>query len=544
MSKDIITLKFRPQDFSEFIGQPQVSNPIINSFKTGNLHHAYLFYGPRGCGKTSAARILAKMFNCTENDSIHPCNNCETCEEISKGISPDVIEIDGASNRGINEIRDLQENIRFAPARSKYKVYIIDEVHMLTKEAFNALLKTLEEPPSHVIFIFATTEVHKILPTIRSRCQQYQFQLFNLNDLKKQIIKILEFYNIEYEDKAINWISKYAYGSMRDAQSILSQIIAYNNEQIKEEDVLTTLGIQPFEIVVELFDQIYKKDLKSIFNISYKLYLSGIELSNFIQQMVDFLRNINLINNGIDNIQILQISRPQLDILSKFKNTFTTKQITMMIEKLAEFSKNMQIYNNSYPYFENLLISFAFYENFIYPSDIIKNINQTKKALSNYIEEKDYKNIEIDINKTPNAESKSNPSKTNNHIEEDTKSYSDNKVTKKDLLKEDIERKENNKKAGEKDNSISQDLLKSLKFDEEKIETSSKIEAQKNIEEKPKKKEIKKEDIDNKKKENNDLNSKLNYIKEVSKNNFDNLDIPQDFKKIAEVFQGEYTKED
>jgi DNA polymerase-3 subunit gamma/tau len=240
--------KYRPQRFEELVGQEHIASTIKNAIVKNRVGHAYLFSGPRGIGKTSAARIFAKALNCEKGPTPSPCNNCIFCREITEGTALDLVEIDGASNRRVDEIRQLRENVRFVPSSAKYKIYIIDEVHMLTPEAFNALLKTLEEPPEHIVFIFATTEVNKVPQTIRSRCQQFVFKRIAISDIVGVLKGILEDVSMQAEDKALFWIAKNASGSMRDAESILDQMISYSEGIIKEEDVFYVLGIPNYEI--------------------------------------------------------------------------------------------------------------------------------------------------------------------------------------------------------------------------------------------------------------------------------------------------------
>lgn len=419
-TKDIITLKFRPQNFNEFIGQPQVTVPLINSVKSGKIHHAYLFYGPRGVGKTSAARILAKMLNCTADSIEKPCLKCENCMEISNGISQDVIEIDGASNRGIDEIRNLQSTLVYAPVKSTFKIYIIDEVHMLTKEAFNALLKTLEEPPEHVIFIFATTEIHKVLPTIRSRCQQYQFTLFKITDIVSQIKKILDFYGINYDNEAPALIAKYGNGSMRDALSILAQVIAYDDKQIKIESVNYLLGIYSFDYIKKIIEQIASKDISGIYSICSELYYQGLSIENISNQILEFIRVLTLLKNGIEDINILNQAFTDYDELSSLKDKFTTKKLVIMARKLIEFQKSISLWSNPFYAFENLLISFAFEDLYTSASDILNAANKAMNAISSNFNMIEKKPDEIILKKVPIYDEKiikSNPPLQTDKIE-------------------------------------------------------------------------------------------------------------------------------
>ena len=235
--------KWRPQDFSDLIGQEHISETLSNAISTGKVAHAYLFSGPRGTGKTSTAKILAKALNCEHGPTPTPCNQCVCCQKINDGSFMDVFEIDAASNRGIDEIRDLRETVKFAPVDGKYKVYIIDEVHMLTTEAFNALLKTLEEPPSHVVFILATTEVHKVPITIQSRCQRYDFKRITKDDILKRLVMITDEMGLNADKDALSIIAIQADGGMRDALSLLDQCLAFTKDELTVTQVRKVLGL-------------------------------------------------------------------------------------------------------------------------------------------------------------------------------------------------------------------------------------------------------------------------------------------------------------
>ncbi|MEM5794931.1 MAG: DNA polymerase III subunit gamma/tau, partial [Bacillota bacterium] len=235
--------QWRPQDFEQLVGQEHISTTLKNAITSNRIAHAYLFSGPRGTGKTSTAKIMAKALNCLQGPTIHPCNACDRCKRIIDGSSMDVLEIDAASNRGIDEIRELREKVKFTPVDGRYKVYIIDEVHMLTTEAFNALLKTLEEPPAHAIFILATTEPHKIPATILSRCQRYDFRRIDSEAISGRLLKVLQEMSIEAEPEALGVIARFAEGGLRDALSILDQCIAFSGDRITVEDVRSMLGL-------------------------------------------------------------------------------------------------------------------------------------------------------------------------------------------------------------------------------------------------------------------------------------------------------------
>lgn len=281
--------KYRPHNFDNLVGQDFIKDTLVNALKTNHVSHAYLFSGPRGTGKTSAARLMAKALNCTKlGDNYEPCNECEFCEDINNGRLIDLIEIDAASNRGIDEVRDLKEKINFAPTRSKYKIYIIDEVHMMTKEAFNALLKTLEEPPSHVYFILATTEVHKIPETIISRCQRFDFKRINKKALMTRLSYIAQKEGIQAQDSALELISRYVDGGLRDAIGLLEQLTI--DKKIALEQVQEILGVSSISLLTSLYDVLLANDVKNALNIINDLHTQGSDLKQFLHEFIDLLR--------------------------------------------------------------------------------------------------------------------------------------------------------------------------------------------------------------------------------------------------------------
>ena len=292
MSYLSLARKYRPQEFDEIIGQEHVSSTLRNAVTMDRAAHAYLFAGPRGVGKTSTARILAKSLNCEKGPTPNPCGKCAACKEITSGISMDVIEIDGASNRGIDEIRNLKENVKFASARGKYKIYIIDEVHMLTQEAFNALLKTLEEPPVHVKFIFATTRPYKVLPTIISRCQRFDFRKITSHNIAKKLEDIRKIEKLKIKDEAIFLIAKAADGSMRDAEVILDQILSFTKSEIKPEDVSEVLGLLEQDTLFGIADSIINNEKNRILEIVNELINGGKDPVFITTSVINHFRNL------------------------------------------------------------------------------------------------------------------------------------------------------------------------------------------------------------------------------------------------------------
>ncbi len=292
MSYLVIARKWRPQTFEEVVGQPHVTRTLQNAIRLERIAHAYLFTGARGVGKTSIARILAKALNCEKGPAPSPCNACSNCQEISQGNSVDVLEIDGASNRGIDNIRELRETVRYRPAKGRFKIYIIDEVHMLTAEAFNALLKTLEEPPPHVVFIFATTEPHKIPSTILSRCQRFDFRRITLPMLVEHLRRITSQEGGSFSDSVLYAIAREADGSMRDSQSLLEQLLAFSGDGLPDEEILDILGVIDRQSVLKAGEAVLSGDTEACLDLVESLYRRGIDSRRFCRHLCDHFRNL------------------------------------------------------------------------------------------------------------------------------------------------------------------------------------------------------------------------------------------------------------
>ncbi|MCW8816994.1 MAG: DNA polymerase III subunit gamma/tau [Ignavibacteriaceae bacterium] len=346
MSDFIVTArKWRPQRFEDVVGQEHITSTLKNAIKENRIAHAYLFTGPRGVGKTTTARILAKTLNCTNRKNSEPCNECEMCLSIQNSQSIDIIEIDGASNRGIDEIRTLRESVKYAPTHGKYKVYIIDEVHMLTKESFNAFLKTLEEPPEHVIFIFATTDVHKVPLTIISRCRRYDFRRIQLDKIKETLKMIANEEKIKIDDKTLTIIAKKADGALRDAESYFDQVVAFSQGKIDAELVTQMLNLIDEEIYFNLSDAVLEKDYKVVFQSSEKIYENGWDFGDFLEGLIEHLRNIlsAVITGSTNTIETADIYKNRY---LEYKGEFSESDLLRLLNFLNKSQQELRYSQN------------------------------------------------------------------------------------------------------------------------------------------------------------------------------------------------------
>jgi DNA polymerase III subunit gamma/tau len=301
MNYQVIARKFRPQVFEDVVGQKPIVQTLRNAIQMERIGHAYLFSGPRGVGKTTTARILAKGLNCEQGPTITPCNVCPSCQEISSGKSIDVFEIDAASNTGVDNIRELRESAKYAAARSRYKIFIIDEVHMLSTSAFNALLKILEEPPAHVVFIMATTERHKVPATILSRCQQFIFRTISPAEIQAHLRQIADREGVRIEDRALAYIVKASEGSMRDAQSLLDQIISFSGQEVVDEDVRDVLGFIPSEILDRTLDALAERDSKALLENVGIVIDQGLNVQQYVREFIGRVRDLLMVKLGLED---------------------------------------------------------------------------------------------------------------------------------------------------------------------------------------------------------------------------------------------------
>lgn len=307
MAYEVTATRKRPQAFDKLVGQEFVVSTIENAIASGRIAHAYLFSGPRGVGKTSSARLLAKALNCEHGPTAHPCGECNSCKEITQGYSVDVIEIDGASNTSVNDIRVIKDEVLFPPQSSRYKIYIIDEVHMLSTSAFNALLKTIEEPPEYIIFIFATTELQKVPATIRSRCQQFHFQLIPLETIKGCLKEAAEEMNIKADDDALFWIAREGNGSMRDAYTLFDQVAAFSQDHITLEKIKNKLGFVGSDQIANIVLSALKNDVAKAITDINKIFSKGISVEQCIRDLTQFFRAVLFIKQGITSEEMLNM---------------------------------------------------------------------------------------------------------------------------------------------------------------------------------------------------------------------------------------------
>ncbi|MCD6254763.1 MAG: DNA polymerase III subunit gamma/tau [Deltaproteobacteria bacterium] len=378
MSYLVLARKWRPQSFSEVVGQEHIKRSLQNAIRYNRLPHALLFSGPKGVGKTTMARILAKALNCERGPSIEPCNKCISCKEIDLGNSIDVQEIDGASNRRISEVREIRENVKYRPSRGRYKVYIIDEVHMLTEEAFNALLKTLEEPPPHVIFVFATTEPHKVPPTIVSRCQRFPFHRISSSIICHRISEIASAEKIDIEEDAIRLIAHSSEGSLRDALSLLDQLVSFSTPPINVKDVQEILGLFDTHLVLETIDAILNGDLKKVLETIHKIYEEGSDLKQFYLNLITYFRHL-LIAKLTERASLVDLPDYEWEILRNIAKNQSISHLEQLFDLLI--SEQGAIKATTQPRFilEALLIKMAEFKKVVPIEVIIERLSSLKK---------------------------------------------------------------------------------------------------------------------------------------------------------------------
>jgi DNA polymerase-3 subunit gamma/tau len=327
MPYTVFALKWRPRKFDEIVGQNHIVTTLKNAISANRLAHAYLFAGPRGVGKTSTARILAKALNCKNGPTQEPCGRCVSCLEISENRSLDVIEIDGASNRGIDEIRVLRENVKFSPLNGKFKIYIIDEVHQITADGFNALLKTLEEPPSYVKFIFATTHPHKVIPTILSRCQRFDFRRIPAMEITTQLERIVASEKINIDKEVLFAIAKSSDGSLRDAESVLEQLITFSRHKISLKDAIAVLGLIEDEVLFQITEKIITKDARGVLDLLGVIIDEGKDVGVFLNSLIEHFRNLMIAKVAKADTKLIDLPQDSCERLLKQSDTLSLEDI-------------------------------------------------------------------------------------------------------------------------------------------------------------------------------------------------------------------------
>ncbi|MCH5180086.1 MAG: DNA polymerase III subunit gamma/tau [Erysipelotrichales bacterium] len=421
---------YRPSTFEEVAGQRHIVKTLQNAFSTNKIAHAYLFCGPRGTGKTSMAKLVAKALNCEEGIG-HQCNHCSNCLAVADGSHPDVIEIDAASNNGVDEVRDLIEKVKYSPIKGRYKVYIIDEVHMMTSGAFNALLKTLEEPPAHVIFILATTDAHKVIPTIVSRCQRYDFSKVDDIDIINRLKTIFALEGIIYDDTALKSIVSLADGGVRDALSIADQVIAYSGNAISEKDVEDLFGLASIEEKINFILEINRGNTKYVLEKMNQFIESGIDIKRLTNDMLDILKDVMIMSDTGEEKLLLKLRKEQaLDLVDEIDNTVALEMIKILLEAQSEY----RFVNNISSLFQVTLLKMLNAKKaqnpIIQEKVVIKEVIKETKPIE---EEKIVENVieqEKTVEQTKPVESinESHVSQKEENVEVGTTSYDDSAI--------------------------------------------------------------------------------------------------------------------
>ena len=379
MNYEVTANRRRPQTFDELVGQEFVVATLKNSLQSGRIAHAYLFSGPRGVGKTSAARILAKALNHPDGPTAEGDLDFPGADEIARGTSMDVIEIDGASNTSVNDVREIKDEVLFAPTKSRYKIYIIDEVHMLSNSAFNALLKTIEEPPPYIVFIFATTEIHKVPATIRSRCQQFTFRLISGEQVRDLLSAACEELSIAADDEALYWIAKEATGSLRDAYTLFDQVVSFSEGHITLERIKDKLGLVGLDQLSAIADALAAQDTAAVLEGANEAIDSGVSVEQFVVDLVEYLRNVLLLTQGIRKERILGYSPDRYS--EALQEVLTKPQLERGLQLMLDLYRNLRYSLNQRFELELTLSRLANLGNYITPADLLEQVRTLQRSV-------------------------------------------------------------------------------------------------------------------------------------------------------------------
>jgi DNA polymerase-3 subunit gamma/tau len=378
MGYEVLARKWRPQQFEDVVGQKHVTDTLSNAISSDRLAHAYLFVGPRGIGKTSIARIFAKALNCEKGPTVTPCGKCDSCLEIAGGTNLDVLEIDGASNNGVEQVRDLRDSVMYAPARGKFKIYIIDEVHMLSNAAFNALLKTLEEPPPHVKFFFATTEPDKILTTIISRCQRFDLKRIPVAEIVERLEVIAKAEKVKISDDALIAVARGAEGGLRDAESALDQLIAFRGNKIEEEDVLSVFGLVSRAGLEKLAEGVLKGDLKTIIQLAGEFDNAGKDLGRLVAELVEHFRNLLIALNVDDLGEVMEVTAGQKKVIKAQAEMTDTARLLRVMGVLTQAADRLKFALSQKTLLETALIKAGRVATVVSIEEVLREIKAMK----------------------------------------------------------------------------------------------------------------------------------------------------------------------
>ena len=382
MAYEVLARKWRPQKFDDVVGQEHVTQTLKNAIESDRVAHAYLFVGPRGVGKTSTARIFAKALNCEKGPTATPCDQCDSCKEIMAGNNLDVLEIDAASNTGVDNVRDLRDNVRYAPSRGPFKIYIVDEVHMLSTAAFNALLKTLEEPPKHVKFVFATTEPQKVPATILSRCQRFDLRRISVKDIVKRLSEVAEAEKIEIDEDAMLAIARGAEGGLRDAESSLDQLIAFRGKNIGEEDVLSVFGLVARHALNELAVAVLKGNIIAAIQLVAEMDESGKDIQRLILELLEHFRNVLVCLYAGETFVGLDLTEGQVETIKQHAAMTDPARLLRVVDILSETENRMRYALSRRTLLETALIRASRVAKVVTIDEIMNQLESLKRALS------------------------------------------------------------------------------------------------------------------------------------------------------------------